>query len=186
MDLERLRRSLEDAIVIKKGEYDYVIHPLTDGISKIEPDLLREVSEAIDHISNKEYERIVTIEAMGLPVTTALSLRVNKPYTTIRKRKYGLAGEVEVMQRTGYSESKLYVNGLEKGMRVLVLDAVISTGGTLQAVLSALREVGCEVVEVIVIIEKNRETTEKIGRDFGVQIKTLASINLKYGKVKVL
>jgi adenine phosphoribosyltransferase len=186
MNLERFKASLEGSIVIKKGDYDYFVHPLTDGILRIEPWLLRDISEAVDEISNRDYERIVTVEAMGLPVATALSLKVNKPYTIIRKRKYGLEGEVEVAQRTGYSESKLYVNGLEEGNRVLVLDVVISTGGTLRAVLSALRGLKCRVEDVIIVIEKDRKVTEELSKEFGIKIKTLVSIKIENGRVRVL
>ncbi len=186
MALERLSGSLKNARVIKRGEYDYFIHPLTDGIEVIEPQLLREVAEEIDRISKKDYERIVTIEAMGLPVTTALSLLVNKPYTIIRKRRYGLEGEVEVVQRTGYSENKLYVNDLRKGCRILLLDVVISTGGTLKAVLSALKDIGCKIVDVVVVIEKSGEAKEKLEKEFGIEIKTLVKIKIERGEVVLL
>jgi len=186
MALERLFNSLRNARVIKRGEYDYFIHPLTDGIEMIEPELLTEVADAIDDISEKDYERIVTIEAMGLPVTTALSLRVKKPYTIVRKRGYGLEGEVEVVQRTGYSENKLYVNGLKKGCRILLLDVVISTGGTLKAVLSALKEIGCEIVDVIVVIEKSDRAKEELEKEFGISIKTLVKIKIEQGRVVLI
>lgn len=186
MALERLSDSLKNARIIKKGEYDYFIHPLTDGIEMIEPQLLREVAEAIDAVSEKDYERIVTIEAMGLPVATALSLLVNKPYTIVRKRRYGLEEEVEVVQRTGYSENKLYVNGLRKGCKIILLDVVISTGGTLKAVLSALKDIGCAVVDVVVVIEKSGEAKEKLEKEFGIRIKTLVKIKIEEGKVVLL
>jgi adenine phosphoribosyltransferase len=186
MKLEMLRESLENATVIKRGEYDYFVHPLTDGIERIEPELLREVARAIDELSGREYDRIVTIEAMGLPVATALSLLVDKPYTIIRKRRYGLEGEVEVVQRTGYSENRLYVNGLKKGDRILLLDVVISTGGTLRSVISALNGIDCTITDVVAVIEKNGETKEKLETEFGIKIKTLVKIGIEKGKVRIL
>lgn len=183
MVLDRLSESLRGARVIKKGEYDYFVHPLTDGIEKIDPELLREVADEISRIAEKDYERIVTVEAMGLPVTTAFSLLVNTPYTIVRKRRYGLEGEMEVVQRTGYSENRLYVNGLRAGCRILLLDVVISTGGTLRAVLSALRSIGCDIKDVIVVIEKSGGVKEDIEREFGIKIKTLVSIRIENGRV---
>ena len=186
MNLEKFKTSLEESIIIKKGEYNYFVHPLTDGILRIEPWLLRDISEAVDEISNGDYERIVTVEAMGLPLATALSLRANKPYTIIRKRKYGLEGEVEVAQKTGYSESKLYINGLKEGDKILVLDVVISTGGTLRAVLSALKDLKCKITDVIMVIEKDRKVTENLSKEFGIEIKTLVSIKTENGRVRIL
>jgi len=169
MNLDMLRESLENATVIKRGEYDYFVHPLTDGIEKIEPELLREVARAIDGLAGREYDRIVTIEAMGLPVATALSLLTYKPYTIIRKRRYGLEGEVEVVQRTGYSENRLYVNGLKRGDRILLLDVVISTGGTLRSVISALNGIGCTITDVVAVIEKTAIQRESSKRNLALK-----------------
>jgi len=41
--LERLVGSLEASPVMRRGEYDYFIHPITDGVPLVEPALLREV-----------------------------------------------------------------------------------------------------------------------------------------------
>jgi adenine phosphoribosyltransferase len=58
-------------------------------------------------------DKIVTMEAMGIPLATALSLKLKIPFVIIRKRTYGLPGEIDVEQITGYSKSKLYINGLK-------------------------------------------------------------------------
>ena len=43
MSLKKLKESFEKVPVVKKGDYDYVIHPITDGVPWITPDLLDEV-----------------------------------------------------------------------------------------------------------------------------------------------
>ena len=42
--LDKLRESLADVQVIKKGDYSYFIHPLADGIPSISADLLNEIA----------------------------------------------------------------------------------------------------------------------------------------------
>jgi len=52
----------------------------------------------------------------------------------------------------------MYINDVEEGDRVLVLDDVLSTGGTMKAILDALTdEVGAEVVDVVAVIKKAGE-----------------------------
>ena len=46
---------------------------------------------------------------------------------------------------TGYSKSQLFLNGINKGDRVIVVDDVISTGGTLLATLESLKVAGAIV-----------------------------------------
>ena len=43
MSLELLKKSLQEAPIVKKGEYSYLVSPITDGIPEIKPELLEEV-----------------------------------------------------------------------------------------------------------------------------------------------
>jgi len=43
MSLEQFKKSLQKAPVIKKGDYSYIVHPITDGIPEIKPEMLKEI-----------------------------------------------------------------------------------------------------------------------------------------------
>ena len=137
--LERLKKSLLEAPVFKRGSYNYFIHPITDGVPEVRPELIREVTANIVRVADLEVDKIVTVEAMGIPIGIGLSIICDIPLVIIRKRKYGLPGEIEISQTTGYSKSQLFLNGINKGDRVIVVDDVISTGGTLLATLESLK-----------------------------------------------
>ncbi len=171
----KILQSLKEAPIVRKGDYSYVVHPLTDGIPKIEPDLLREVIKKIKEKMPK-CDKIVTIEAMGIPIATALSLEMNIPFTIIRKRRYGLPGEVSVEQMTGYSKSRLFINGIEKGERIIIVDDVVSTGGTLSAVVSALKKMGVEIKKIFIAI--NKGNSEELKKKVGMEIETLVTIEV--------
>lgn len=182
--LEKLIKSLIEAPVVKKGEYDYFVHPITDGVPLVEAGLLHEVAEAVSQFGNLDVDKIVCVEAMGIHLATAVSLLTNIPFVVVRKRSYGLDGEVAVHQTTGYSEGELYVNGLSKGDRVLLVDDVVSTGGTMTAVIKALQRIETEIVDVIAIIEKG-EGREFVERETGIKVNTLVRANVIKGKVVV-
>ena len=184
MSLEHLKKSLYEAPIVKKGDYNYVIHPITDGVPFIAPELLKEVSDELKKQIQKcgGFDRIVTMEAMGIPLATALSLDMRIPFTIIRKREYGLPGEVSVEQVTGYSKSKMYINGLKKGDAVILVDDVLSTGGTLKAVLQVLKEMEVKVKEVFIAIYKGT-CKEEIIKMYGIPITTIIDIDVVDGKV---
>jgi adenine phosphoribosyltransferase len=182
--LDILKTSLEESPVVKKGEYNYVIHPITDGVPDIKPDLLKEVVGEIKNYLVKDYDKLVTIEAMGLPLGATLAVDVNKPLVIIRKKSYGLAGEVSVNQVTGYSKSHLFINGLEQDDKIVLVDDVISTGGTLKAVIDALNEIGVEIVDIIIVIEKG-EGKFQLEQETGQEIKTLVKVDVVDDKVIV-
>ena len=180
--LEILKKTLKESPIVKKGEYNYFIHPITDGIMLVEPDLLREVSQAIVKIADLNVDKIVCMEAMGIHIATALSLETNIPFVVVRKRCYNLEEEVAVHQITGYSECELYINGIESGDRILVLDDVLSTGGTMIAVLNALKGSGAEIADIIVVVDKG-DGKKRVRNETGYDIKTLVKVNVKDGKV---
>lgn len=187
MKLKQLEKSLYAAPIVKKGSYDYVIHPITDGVPYITPELLKEVADEIKKLIKKcgAIDRIVTMEAMGIPLASALSLDLGIPFTIIRKRQYGLPGEVSVQQVTGYSKSQLYINGLQKGDTIVLVDDVLSTGGTLRAVLSVLKTMNVTVKGVFIAINKGSHLQE-ISKEYHVPVTALVTIDVVDGKVVLL
>lgn len=186
MNLELLKKSLQEAPIVKKGEYYYVIHPITDGVPFITPELLEEVVSEIQKLveSCGRIDKIVTMEAMGIPLATSLSSKMAIPFTIIRKRSYGLPGEISVEQVTGYSKSKLYINGLDKGDEIVIVDDVLSTGGTLRAVLSVLKKMGIIVKGVFIAVDKGN-VAGKITDEYKIPITALADIEVIDGKVVI-
>ena len=186
MSKEILKKTLLEAPVVKKGDYHYVVHPITDGVPEIKTELLDEVVDEIQKLIEKkdEIDKIVTMEAMGIPLASVLSIKINIPFTIIRKRSYGLPNEVSVEQTTGYSKSKLYINGLKKDDKIIIVDDVLSTGGTLRAVIAALKKIGVKIQGIFVAVDKGNNA-EKIKQEYDIPINILVNIDVVDGKVIV-
>ncbi len=153
--LHRLRESLRNAPVIWKGDYPYFIHPITDGVPRLDPLVLKAVTDLCESaIEWDGVDLILGIEAMGLPLTAPLSIRTGIPLIIARKRSYGLEGEVTIGQETGYSKGEMFLNDFKPGEKVVIVDDVLSTGGTLKAVLEGVRRTGAEVTHIIAVVEK--------------------------------
>lgn len=174
--LEKLHESLRNAPIVRRGDYNYFIHPISDGVPFLEPALLEEITSHILGIADMDVDRILTIEAMGIPLATSLSMRTGIPFSIIRKRQYALDGEIILSQKTGYSKGELFVNSVKKGDRVLIVDDVISTGGTLIPLLTVLRDAGVEVSDTIVVIERGDGASRLT--DMGFRVKTLVRISV--------
>lgn len=118
-NLERLKASLKECPIVRFGEYNYFVHPITDGVPLGDPALLSEVVDEMIRIGDFQCDKILTIESMGFPLAALLSVKTGIPYVFVRKRQYGLNGEVSVQQVTGYSEKKLFINNVNKGDRIV-------------------------------------------------------------------
>ena len=182
-----LQDSLRGAPIIWKGEYPYFIHPISDGIPRMEAEVLRATRDLIvSMVDWSQIALIVSVEAMGLPLLAAVGEATGKPTVVIRKRSYGMEGEVRVDVSTGYSSSTAYINDISSGERILVVDDVISTGGTLEPLLESLEGMGAVLQDVIVAIEKGdgRERLSEERPEW--PIRTLARIDIVDGKVEIV
>lgn len=183
--LSRFKKSLEQATVIRKGDYDYFVHPLTDGVPRADPLLLDEVVMTMLRLGHFDCDLILAPEALGIPLAVALSQELTIPYAIARKRGYGLPGEIKIDQSTGYSKGVMYVNDVKSGDRVVIVDDVISTGGTLKAMVQALQEAGVHIVEVLIAVEKG-DAAEQLRKETGVPVRALVKIEVREGRVRVL
>ncbi len=183
--MDRLSESLLDAPIVEKEGYHYFVHPVSDGVPMLEPALMREIVVRIVRKADlTDVDKIIAPEAMGIHISTAVSMATDIPLVVVRKREYGLEGEVSISQVTGYAENEMFINHVSAGDRVLVLDDVLSTGGTLSSLLTALEGIGAEVVDTVAVIKKvggeNRVEEE------GFEVKTLVNVDVVGGEVVIV
>jgi len=182
--LEEVIKSLEASPIVKKGDYNYFVNPISDGVPAMDPKMLRELSLAVYKHANLDIDKIVAVEAMGIHLATALSLATDIPFVVIRKRQYGLPGETEVYQKTGYGSSNLYVNDLHEGEKILLIDDVVSTGGTLVALIKTLEDMGLDLKSVVAIIDKG-EGKEIVKKETGIDVLSIVKLDVIDGKVVI-
>lgn len=185
--LERLDRSLREAHVMDRNGYPYLVHPLIDGIPRADADLLRAWTDwaAAQKDVLAEATVLVAPEAMGLPLVATLSLATGLPYLVVRKRQYGLPGEIVAYGETGYGEAALHVNAIEADDRVLLVDDVLSTGGTLTAIAGVLDERDAEVVGALVFLDKGR-VRSVLEERLGAPVRAMRTIAITDGKVQIV
>ena len=172
------------APIAAKGDYNYFVNPISDGVPTMKPSMLRELANVVKEHVDMDIDKIVAIEAMGIHLATALSLATDIPFVIIRKRQYGLEGEKEISQKTGYGSSKLYINDLKEGEKILLIDDVVSTGGTLISTLNALKELNIDIKAAVAVIEKG-EGKKLVEKETGIPIFSVVKLDVIDGKVVI-
>ena len=182
-----LHESLRGSPIIWKGEYPYFIHPISDGIPRMDARVLRATRDLIvESVDWSKIDLIVTVEAMGLPLLAAVGDATGKPTVVIRKRSYGMEGETRVDVATGYSKSTVYINDINPGERILIVDDVISTGGTLEPLLETLEKMGVILQDIVIAIEKGNGRERLNLERPNWPIRSLARIDIIDGKVEIV
>lgn len=185
--MNQLRTSLQNAPVIWKGDYPYFIHPVTDGVPRMDPDVLKAIVElTVERVDWRQVDVLLGIEAMGLPLTAPLSMATGVPLVVARKRSYGLEGEVKIDQATGYSKGVMYLNDINEGERVAILEDVLSTGGTLEAVIEGVHRAGAEVTEIVAVVEKGGGLKRLQDMHPDVRIQSLVRLEMDGAQVVLL
>ena len=185
--MNQLRTSLQNAPVIWKGDYPYFIHPVTDGVPRMDPDVLKAIVElTVERVDWSQVDVLLGIEAMGLPLVAPLSMATGVPLVVARKRSYGLEGEVKIDQATGYSKGVMYLNDINEGERVAILEDVLSTGGTLEAVIEGVHRAGAEVTEIVAVVEKGGGLKRLQEMHPDVRIQSLVRLEMDGAQVVLL
>lgn len=111
-----------------------------------------------------EYDYMVAPEAKAIPVAHEMARQSGRnDYIVVRKvKKAYMQNVLEVADRsiTTKGEQRLYMDGKDaekiKGKRVLILDDVISTGGSLLAVEHLVEEAGGIIVGKMAILAEGK------------------------------
>ena len=161
--------------------------PITDGVPRLDPEVLAAVTELCQQaIEWSTIDLILGIEAMGLPLTAPLSIRTGVPLVVGRKRSYGLEGEVVIDQATGYSKQPMYLNDIAPGERIAIVDDVLSTGGTLRAVIEGVKATGATIAHILVVVEKG-PGLKQLQADYpGITIQSLVRLEMNGSDVVLL
>ena len=171
--------------MVRKGEYDYFVNPISDGNPPITKELLENISDCIIEQCEMDCDVILAPEAMAIHYGAALTLKTGKPFQIIRKRGTGLPDEITFTTKTGYGTSQMFVSCLASGTKVMIVDDVISTGGTLRSMVTTLREHGIEVAEVAIVLNRSKDVSA-IENEIGAPIRTVLDVSVIDGKPTVL
>lgn len=125
---------------------------MTDGrICRVIKDLI------IDHIQTtaSKPEAIIGLDARGFLFGFMLAAELGLPFIPIRK-KGKLPGKCLSYQYTleyGSDHFEMQENSLCAGQKVLIIDDLLATGGSLNAACELVKAAGGTVAEIIVLIE---------------------------------
>ena len=86
-----------------------------------------------------------------------------------------------------YASGQLFLNGIEKNDRVIIVDDMVSTGGTMLALIEAVAKAGASIVDIVCVAEKvEYEGVHKIEKETGYKVKTLVQVSVVGERSKVL
>ena len=183
-----LRKNFEEATIKHNGKYKFIVNSLTEQIPATDPKLIWEAGLELVKLGNFEnVNKILGEEDKGGGIATVVSLITGIPLAMARWYPSNLDGEIKLPFDCEYMEGELYINGIEKGDNVVIVDDMISTGGTMVALIKGVKKVGAKVSDIVVVCEKvEYKGVERIERETAIKPKVVIRVSMSGNKVKVI
>ncbi len=168
MDKKELIKLLKECGAIQFGRFVLTSGATSDYYIDIKkastnPKILKKIAKAMKEYA-EGYDVIAGMELGAVPLAVALSLETKIPYVIIRKekREHGTGKQIE--------------GGDVKGKKVLIVEDVTTSGGSVVKSVNILRENNAIVDKVIVVVDRESGTKEKL-KDIDVSFISLLCVS---------
>ncbi|MEO2241653.1 MAG: orotate phosphoribosyltransferase [Euryarchaeota archaeon] len=163
MDRERIARLLLEVGALKFGDFVLSSGRRSDYYVDIKeacthPEVLDALTDALAEIL-PEGEVVAGPELGAVPLVSVLSVKTGREMAIVRKR------------RKEYGREERIVGEVE-GRRVVLVDDVATTGGSLLEAAEAVEEAGGKVRDAVVVVDR-REGAEEALKERGIRLKSV-------------
>jgi adenine phosphoribosyltransferase len=125
------------------------------------------INELVKPYKNKKIDKVVGIDARGFLLASPIAFKLGAGLCIVRKRGKLPYETVAQKYSLEYGEEtiEMHKDSILPGERILIVDDVIATGGTLKACANLVEKLGGKIVGIVVFVElkdlKGREKVKK-------------------------
>ena len=113
------------------------------------------ISQLVERYKDADFDAIVPIESRGFLFGAPLAHELGKAIVPVRKpgKLPAETHSTDYELEYGANTMEIHVDGVKKGQKILIMDDLLATGGTLAATARLVEMAGGVVSEIGVIIE---------------------------------
>jgi adenine phosphoribosyltransferase len=137
----------------------------------------RAVDEMVQPWAGMKIDKVAGIEARGFILGGAVAHQVSAGFVPIRKKGKLPHKSVRIAYSLEYGldEMEMHEDAVAKGERVILVDDLIATGGTAEAAVKLLRQIGANILAACFIIDLPDLGGAAKLRKMDVPVRTLVS-----------
>lgn len=108
-----------------------------------------------EKIKDLEFDVVAGAESRGFIFGTPIAYNNHKPFVLIRKKGKLPCETIEMEYELEYGTAtiEMHKDAIKPGQKVLIVDDLIATGGTTEAMVKLIEELGGEVVGLVFLME---------------------------------
>ena len=113
------------------------------------------VDEMTEKIGDTEFDAIVGLETRGILLGMPMAYNLHKAFIPVRKsgKLPRATSRIAYDLEYGSAEIEVHREDITPGMRVVIVDDLIATGGTLEAAVHLVEQLGAKVVKIVCLLE---------------------------------
>ena len=121
-----------------------------------DPDGLKLAIDSIDEVlKGVDYDVVVGPESRGFILGVPVAYKNHKSFVPVRKKGKLPCETVEATYDLEYGTAtvEMHKDSIKPGQKVVIIDDLIATGGTIEAITGLIEKLGGEVVKIVFMIE---------------------------------
>lgn len=108
-----------------------------------------------DFLKDVDFDAVVGLESRGFIFGMPIAYNLHKPFIPVRKKGKLPCETVEVSYDLEYGSAviEMHKDAIKPGDKVVIVDDLIATGGTVEASIKLVEQLGGKVIKIIFLME---------------------------------
>lgn len=177
-----------DQVIYEKISVDPYGYVDTTNIVNDPLILMRASHYVMMKFAGKRITKVLAPAVNGVPIATSISLLLEVPLVVAKRTKeMGVRDYIEESYPTGPYVTSLYVSKTSITSRddVLIVDDLIRTGSTIQALINIVKKLKANVAGVFALVSVGEEVVQNLRAEHPFPIEVVASVQPFYQRTEV-
>ena len=113
------------------------------------------ISGMQEKIKDIDFDVVVGPESRGFIFGTPIAYNLHKSFVPVRKKGKLPCETVEISYELEYGSAtiEIHKDAIKTGQKIVIVDDLLATGGTVEAIIKLVEQLGGEVVGIVFLIE---------------------------------
>lgn len=156
MEVRKKMAKLEDYVIsIPDFPQEGIIFRDVTGILNHADGIQMSINGIVEKLKDVDFDVVVGAESRGFIFGMPVAYAMNKPFVPVRKKGKLPRATIEESYDLEYGKAtvEIHKDDIRPGMKAVIVDDLIATGGTCEASIKLLERLGAKVVKAVFVME---------------------------------
>ena len=156
MEVRKKMAKLEDYVIsIPDFPQEGIIFRDVTGILNHADGIQMSINGMVEKLKDVDFDVVVGAESRGFIFGMPVAYAMNKPFVPVRKKGKLPRATIEESYDLEYGKAtvEIHKDDIRPGMKAVIVDDLIATGGTCEASIRLLERLGAKVVKAVFVME---------------------------------